>query len=98
MVGIREFEAQPSLYLREVKAGETVRITDQGQVVAELRPPSERGAQPATPEARYRDLVARGVIRPAAAPGDRAWAGWAGLGVARGCAQAVLDAERGTGP
>jgi antitoxin (DNA-binding transcriptional repressor) of toxin-antitoxin stability system len=94
MVGIREFEAQPGLYLREVQAGETVRITDQGQVVAELRPPSERKEQSATPEARYRDLVERGAIRPATVPGDRAWAVWPGLGMARGSAQAVLDAER----
>lgn len=91
---IHEFEAHIDVYLREVQAGETVRVTDQGRVVAELCPPSEDQKQPATRHERYRHLVARGVIRPAATPEDRSWIAWSGLGAARGAAQALLDAER----
>ncbi|MEK6606826.1 MAG: type II toxin-antitoxin system prevent-host-death family antitoxin [Myxococcota bacterium] len=38
-VNVREFKARLSRYLREVKAGEVVLVTDRGKVVAELRRP-----------------------------------------------------------
>lgn len=38
-VGVRELKGRLSHYLREVRAGETVVITDRGQVVAEINPP-----------------------------------------------------------
>jgi prevent-host-death family protein len=39
-VGVRELRNHLSEYLRAVKQGEPVLITDRGQVIAELRPPS----------------------------------------------------------
>ncbi len=39
-VGVRELKNRLSEYLRAVKRGERVLITDRGQVVAELRQPS----------------------------------------------------------
>ncbi len=39
-VGVRELRNRLSEYLRAVKQGEQVLITDRGQVIAELRPPS----------------------------------------------------------
>ncbi len=38
-VGIRELKARLSQYLRDVRRGEVVLVTDRGEVVAELRPP-----------------------------------------------------------
>jgi antitoxin (DNA-binding transcriptional repressor) of toxin-antitoxin stability system len=39
-VGLRELKAKLSEYVRRARAGEVVLVTDRGQVVAELRPPS----------------------------------------------------------
>ena len=44
-VGIRELRNKLSAYIRRVRNGETILVTDRGQVVAELRP-----AEPAYPE------------------------------------------------
>lgn len=39
-VNIRELKTRLSHYLREVRGGQVVLVTDRGTVVAELRPPS----------------------------------------------------------
>jgi len=44
VVGIRELKAKLSEYIRRVRSGEDVLVTDRGKVVAELRPP--RGLVP----------------------------------------------------
>ncbi len=38
-VGLRELKNRLSEYVRLVRAGEVVQVTDRGEVVAELRPP-----------------------------------------------------------
>jgi prevent-host-death family protein len=38
-VGVRELKNRLSEYLRQVRAGESVLVTDRGEVVAELTPP-----------------------------------------------------------
>ena len=38
-VGLRELKSRLAKYIRRVRAGESVLITDRGSVVAELRPP-----------------------------------------------------------
>jgi antitoxin (DNA-binding transcriptional repressor) of toxin-antitoxin stability system len=67
-VGIRELKNRLSEYLREVGRGESVLITDRGEVVAELSPPrsdtTEFGAPPALLALAKRGLVTLG------APGD----------------------------
>jgi prevent-host-death family protein len=40
-VGIRELKNRLSRYIREVRSGQIVAVTDRGEVVAELRPPSD---------------------------------------------------------
>ena len=40
-VGIKELKNRLSFYIRLVKRGEAVQVTDRGVVVAELRPPGE---------------------------------------------------------
>ena len=60
-VGVRELRQHASRYLDRVKAGETVEITERGELVALLVPPH--------PAARARDrLLAAGRLVPAAAP------------------------------
>lgn len=41
-VGIRELKNRLSEYIREVRSGEEVLVTDRGDVVAELVPPGQR--------------------------------------------------------
>jgi antitoxin (DNA-binding transcriptional repressor) of toxin-antitoxin stability system len=60
-VGVRKLKAQLSGYLRKVKAGETVTITERGKVVAELRAP----AKPSGRGEAYDWMVATGQIIPA---------------------------------
>ncbi|MEW6365135.1 MAG: type II toxin-antitoxin system prevent-host-death family antitoxin [Acidobacteriota bacterium] len=52
-VGIREIKSRFSEYLRLVKGGEEILVTDRGEVVAELRRPG----LPATKAASYPGLV-----------------------------------------
>lgn len=94
IAGVRELKARLSSYLRDVAAGEVVLVTDRGRVVAELRAPgaAERGASPA--DLRYRELVERGLLRPAASPASLDWASMPLLRLRRGTSQELLDAER----
>ena len=94
IVGIKQLKAKLSQYIRLAKAGETVLVTERGEVVAELRP-----ARRQTPAAGALDdvleaLAASGEVTRAAQPK----ANWAwhsrGLGLPPGTAQAVLDELR----
>ncbi|HEY2052531.1 MAG TPA: type II toxin-antitoxin system prevent-host-death family antitoxin [Solirubrobacterales bacterium] len=58
-IGIRELKADLSALLRAVEAGEQVRITRHGSVVAEL---VAAGSSPA--KERFRELVATGKVTP----------------------------------
>jgi prevent-host-death family protein len=40
-VGLRELQNRLSEYVREVRSGESVLVTDRGEVVAELIPPGK---------------------------------------------------------
>jgi len=48
-VGIRELKNRLSEYVREVRSGEAVLITDRGEVVAEIVPPGEPENEVAVP-------------------------------------------------
>lgn len=45
-VGVRDLKNRLSEYLRLVRNGEEILVTDRGEVVAELRPPAPRVALP----------------------------------------------------
>jgi prevent-host-death family protein len=92
--GVRELKSNLSSYLRDVARGDVVLVTDRGRVVAELRPAgaAEKSASPA--ELRYRQLVDRGLLKPAAAPGSMDWTSLPRLRLRRGSSQELLDAER----
>lgn len=56
-IGVRELRQNASRYLREVKRGETVEVTERGEPVARLVPIPER-------ESTYDRMVAEGRIIP----------------------------------
>ena len=63
-VSVREFAFNPSAMFARVERGETIEVTKHGKVIAVLSPP-------ARPQDRYQELVARGLLIPAArAPGE----------------------------
>lgn len=60
-VGVRELKNRLSEYLRGVRRGEQILVTDRGEIVAELRPP---GLMPASiPYPALLELVGRGSAR-----------------------------------
>lgn len=92
-VGIRDLKIHLSAHLRDVQRGDTILVTDRGEVVAELRPPG--AAVEFTPaELTRQRLMDRGLLRPAAAPGSLAWKAPLPRLLKSGSAQALLDADR----
>ena len=67
-VGIRELKNRLSQYIREVRSGESVLVTDRGEVVAELTPPGQGTADDAVPAALVA-LAKRG-LATVGAPAD----------------------------
>jgi prevent-host-death family protein len=59
-VGVRELKNRLSEYLRRVRQGETVLVTDRGTVVAQLTPPGDIRALQDLPPA-LGDLAKRGL-------------------------------------
>ena len=59
-VGIRELKNRLSEYMRLVRAGEVVLVTDRGEVVAELRQPGDGGVRKDLP-AGVLELARRGL-------------------------------------
>lgn len=68
-VGIRELKNRLSEYLREVRRGQSVLVTDRGEVVAEFSPPRHGGTDPGVPTALL-ELAHRGLVT-LGNPGDR---------------------------
>jgi prevent-host-death family protein len=48
-VGVRELKNSLSEYLRRVRSGESVLVTDRGEIVAELTPPGHGTLDPSIP-------------------------------------------------
>lgn len=67
-VGVRELKNRLSEYLRDVRAGERVLVTDRGEVVAELAPPGQGRYDADVPAALL--LLARRGLATLGAPGD----------------------------
>lgn len=61
-VGLRELKNRLSQYVREVRNGEKVLVTDRGEIVAELRRPLPPEA-PEDPERGLQLLAERGLVR-----------------------------------
>lgn len=92
-VGLRELKNRLSEYVREVRSGEAVLVTDRGEVVAELVPPGQQREErdiPATLAALARKgQLTLGLLNDAVAyPKLR-------RGLKRRSALELLDEERG---
>lgn len=90
-MGVRELKNRLSEYLRLVRSGEEILVTDRGQVVAELRQPSPRAdlPYPGLMEAIRQGRARLGVgNRPELYPALRSV-------MPAGAARRLLDEERG---
>ena len=94
-VGVKQLKARLSEYLRVVRSGETVLVTDRDEVVAELRPARRQPANPDSLEELLDSLAERGEVSRASLP-KRQWK-WnvKGLGLAAGSARSLLEEIRG---
>ena len=91
-VGVSEFRARMGAYLQRVRRGEVVRITDRGQVVAEIWPP--RKTERLTGElAGLQRLIDRGVVSEGG-PNDPALYKPTGLHCLPGTVQRLIDEDR----
>lgn len=93
-VGVKELKARLSEYIRLVRAGETILVTDRDEVVAELRPARRQGR----PVEELDDLLqaladARELTRASLPKRDWTWRA-RGLGLPAGTARALLDELR----
>ena len=89
---IRELKIQLSAYVHRVRRGEVIRVTDRGEVVAELCPPSSGQRVPVELQG-LQELAGRGILRLGKSnrgmryPRSR-------VRLPEGLAKAALDAER----
>ena len=67
-VGVRELKNRLSEYIRHVRSGEGVLVTDRGHIVAELMPPGQGAADASVPPGLLA-LAKRG-LATLGAPGD----------------------------
>jgi antitoxin (DNA-binding transcriptional repressor) of toxin-antitoxin stability system len=93
-VGIKQLKARLSEYLRLVKAGETILVTERDEVVGELRPARRQRRAGEDREEILQALAEAGEVTRASLPKE----GWTwrarGLGLPQGMAGALLDEIR----
>lgn len=94
-VGLRELKARLSHYVRQVRAGKRVLVSDRGEIVAELAPPGAASDSAERVPASLAALARRGHVR-LAARGDRAPLPALPRALRRTTSAALLDAERGS--
>lgn len=92
-VGLRELKNRLSEYVRGVRSGETVLVTDRGQVVAELVPPGQFTEDRGVPSTLVA-LARRGLLT-LGAPNDPAIYPKLSRILRRRRAAELLDEERG---
>ncbi|MDD4933862.1 MAG: type II toxin-antitoxin system Phd/YefM family antitoxin [Methylacidiphilaceae bacterium] len=93
-VGVKQLKAKLSEYLRLVRGGDTILVTDRDEVVAELRPARRQAAATDSLEELFDSLAERGEITRSCRP-KRRWKWKAkGLGLATGTANALLSEVR----
>ena len=91
-IGVRELKAQLSRVLREVRAGETILVTDRGQVVAELRTPDGGTFVESRTDRTFARLASSGAMRLAESPREPYSA--SPIRAKDGTARALLDDAR----
>ena len=93
-VGIRELKNRLSEYVREVRSGERVLVTDRGEVVAQIVPPNEEVDEHAVPW-ELADPARKGHLT-LGAPNDEMLYPKLSRALKRRGASELLDEERGT--
>jgi len=74
IVGVKRLKARLSEYLRAVRSGETFLVTDRDEVVAELRPATDRTVKPEAVEDVLHTLSEKGsIVRAKKEKGDWHW-------------------------
>lgn len=92
-IGIRALKNRLGHYIRRAQAGHPIQVTDRGEVVAELVPPS-RSVTNAVPPQRLEELARRGLVK-LGAPNDRRPYQRLPPLFPPGTAKRLLDEERG---
>ncbi|MGO9605611.1 MAG: type II toxin-antitoxin system Phd/YefM family antitoxin [Candidatus Binataceae bacterium] len=93
-VGVKQLKSRLSEYLRLVRGGETVLVTDRDEVVAELRPTRRRLGSADSLDEILRSLTERGDLTRASLPKGR-WKWKAkGLGLTAGSTAGLLNEIR----
>jgi antitoxin (DNA-binding transcriptional repressor) of toxin-antitoxin stability system len=92
VVGVRELKNRLSEYLRLVRQGEDILVTDRGEVIAALRDPGASRLE--TPYPGLRTLVRQGRVRQGLENHADLYPQLPGL-LPRGEIARLLDAERG---
>jgi antitoxin (DNA-binding transcriptional repressor) of toxin-antitoxin stability system len=91
-VGVRELKNRLSEYLRLVRAGERLLVTDRGEVIAELGPPGEQPGQEEMPR-KLREMIRDGRVIPAAPRGEYRYPVFPRL-APDGTAERLIDEDR----
>ena len=97
-VGVRVLKAQLSEYLRAVKRGEVVVVTERDQIIAEIRAPRQEKDMMANTRDAIAALAASGEVTPAPTR-KKGWS-WSpvSLGLPAGTAEELLDDLRADTP
>jgi antitoxin (DNA-binding transcriptional repressor) of toxin-antitoxin stability system len=90
--GIKELKNKLSAYLREVRSGSVILVSDHGEIIAEIKSPSaetmrDRGVTVLDELAREGLVTLPSAAKEPLAPSP--------LALPRGTSQAILDADRG---
>ena len=93
-VGVKQLKTRLSEYLRMVRNGETVLVTDRDEVVAELRPANRRRHAPDSTEEILELAAERGEYTPPSIPRERGTWKIQGVTLPKGTAQKILDELR----
>jgi prevent-host-death family protein len=94
-VGIRELKNSLSEYLRKVRSGASVLVTDRGEIVAELTPPGRNSSDPAIPPG-LSALARRGLATVGAAAKPSLYRRLPRKGSRKVTSAQLLDEERGS--
>jgi antitoxin (DNA-binding transcriptional repressor) of toxin-antitoxin stability system len=94
-VGIRELKNRLSEYLREVRAGESVLVTDRGEVIAEVSPPGQVRGDPSVPVGLLQ-LARQGLLTPGSPSVGSLYKALPRRRRGKTSSAQLLDAERGT--
>jgi antitoxin (DNA-binding transcriptional repressor) of toxin-antitoxin stability system len=93
-VGVREFKDRLSAYIRKARGGQSVLITDRGEVVAELGPPGHH--LESSPHPPGLQALARRGLATLGQPNEAAVYRPLRRALAPGRSKTLLDAERGS--